>query len=397
MVQATSEILELTGRLHEGAVDDEVWKAALDSACRMIGTAGLLLGVVEKGRLGSLLGHRLPDEAIALLYESLGTADSNPWVGAAATQALRRPVTVDDLGGQAAIERTRLWRDLNRPFGIGECAGAVLERQPGTADIVTVGRAVGMGGFEPAQIRAFAGLIPHLARVWRVKRTLAEWKAMAGTLTFILDRLERAVVVAGPEGEVRFANRAADRLLSRGDALDATRGRLRAARPHHTAALASLIERASMTGAGAAATAVDAVSIPCAGEGAAVAVVAEPLASAHSDCLGHSAKPGAVLFIGDSQASTRPPAERLRIVYNLTPAEARLTALVVDGCGIASAARSLGVSPNTVKYHLKAIFGKVGASSRSQLVRRVLADVGGLAEPEKMIPAAAGLPASPRR
>lgn len=115
-------------------------------------------------------------------------------------------------------------------------------------------------------------------------------------------------------------------------------------------------------------------------------MVAEPLAPSHSDTLGHRAEPGAVLFISDSEACTRPSADHLRVVYGLTAAEARLTALVATGHDSHSAARNLGVSGNTVKYHLKSIFDKVGVSRQAELIRRMLADVGGLAEPAKLRP-----------
>jgi DNA-binding CsgD family transcriptional regulator len=228
--------------------------------------------------------------------------------------------------------------------------------------------------------------LPHIARAWRVKRTLVEWESLAGTLKFVLDRLERAVLVTGPDGRVRFANRAADALLSRGDRIDARQGRLRAARSYYNDALVSLIDRAAQTGLGAGTAAVDAISIPSADGNAPLAIVAEPLAPAHSDRLGHSTAPGAVLFISDSEASNDPSLERLRVVYGLTRAEARLTSLVVKGHGIASAAKLLRISQNTVKFHLKTVFSKVDVSRQTQLVRRVLADVGGLAEPEAMLP-----------
>ncbi len=386
MARTGFDILSLVGQLHEGVVDDEAWTRGLDSACEMIGIAGLLLGAVEEGRLGSIVGHRMPEEGIALVSRSLATAAENPWVDATDVQPLRRPVTVSALGGQQALERTPLWKEFYRPFGIGESAGAVLERQPAATEVVVIGRTVGQPGFRSSELNAFGTLIPHLARAWRVRRSLAEWEALAGTLTFILDRLERAIVVTGADGHIRFANRAADQLLSRGDGLDATRGRIRAARSYYSDALATLIERAARTGLGAESVAVDALSIPCANDSPPLAIVAEPLAPAHSERLGHSAAPGAVLFISDSEASTRPSADRLRLVYRLTPAEAQLASLIVDGHGLESAASALGVSPNTAKYHLKSVFGKVGVSRQTQLVRRVLADVGGLAEPEKMIP-----------
>ena len=132
--------------------------------------------------------------------------------------------------------------------------------------------------------------------------------------------------------------------------------------------------------------AVDALALPAGDNFSALAVVAEPLAPPHGDVLGHSPEPGAILFISDSEAGTTPPIERIRVVYGLTPAEARLTSLLVKGASIATAAEQLEVSQNTAKFHLKAVFEKTGVRRQSQLVRRVLADVGGLAEPEKRLP-----------
>ncbi len=388
MGKAGPDILNLVGQLHEGVVDDDAWTRGLDAACAIIGSPVLMLGAVNEGRLGSLLGHRMPREMVDSVAASFCTPIDNPWVAAVATERLRRPVTTDDLGGQQALEHTRMWKEFYRPFGVREAAGAVLERQPGFAEIVMIGRTFGQPAFQSAELKAFGRVLPHIARAWRVKRQLAEWKTRAGTLKFVLDRLDRAIVVTGPEGEIRFANRAADRLLSRGNGIDATRGRLRAARPRDTDALRLLIDGATRTGVGTGQIAVDAVAIRCSDDSPPLAVVAEPLAPAHSDRLGHEAFPGAVLFIGESEASSRPSVDRLRIVYGLTPAEARMTSLVVEGHDIASAALAAAVSENTVKYHLKTIFGKVGVSRQTQLVRRVLADVGGLAEPEKMVPAA---------
>ncbi|HEX8215974.1 MAG TPA: helix-turn-helix transcriptional regulator, partial [Allosphingosinicella sp.] len=288
------------------------------------------------------------------------------------------------------------WSDLYAPFNIGDSMGATLERQPGGSDVMVIGRRRNQAPFGRAGKDAFAALIPHIARAWRVKRMLSEWQDLAGTLKLVLDKLERGVVVTDREGKVRFANGAADRLLTRGGAIDATRGRIRAARSCDSDALLALVGRAARTAVGDDAIATDALSLTRMDDGARLSVVAEPLAPAHSDTLGHCAEPGAVLFISDSQACTRPSQERLELVYGLTPAEARLTALVVDGLDTASAARALGVSANTVKYHLKTVFGKVGVRRQAELVRRVLADVGGLAEPDKLSLTAAGIGAPVR-
>lgn len=390
MGKAGPDILKLVGQLHEGLADEDLWSRAVDGVCDLLAVPGLLMAVVNRdGRAIQFeFAHNAGHNLISLLEGPLADPVHNPWISLVRVHPLRRPATVGDLGGQPALERTRMWSEFYRRYDLGDSLGAALERQPEFAHVITMARRTSQPDFDSADRRVFAAILPHIARAWRVKRQLAEWKTTAGTLKFVLDRLDRAIVVTGPEGEIRFANRAADRLLSRGNGIDATRGRLRATRPCDTDALRLLIDGAARTGVGTGQIAVDAVAIRCSDDSPPLAVVAEPLAAAHGDRLGHEASPGAVLFIGESEASSRPSVDRLRVVYGLTPAEARLTSLVVDGHDIASAALAAAVSENTVKYHLKTIFGKVGVSRQTQLVRRVLADVGGLAEPEKMVPEA---------
>jgi DNA-binding CsgD family transcriptional regulator len=61
-----------------------------------------------------------------------------------------------------------------------------------------------------------------------------------------------------------------------------------------------------------------------------------------------------------------------RLVEPLTPREHEVLVLVADGLRNREIAQRLGVSEHTVKFHLAAIFGKLGASSRTEVVRKAL-------------------------
>jgi len=60
------------------------------------------------------------------------------------------------------------------------------------------------------------------------------------------------------------------------------------------------------------------------------------------------------------------------LVEALTPREREVLDLLADGVGNREIAQTLGISEHTVKFHLGAIFGKLGASTRTEAVRRGL-------------------------
>jgi DNA-binding CsgD family transcriptional regulator len=62
----------------------------------------------------------------------------------------------------------------------------------------------------------------------------------------------------------------------------------------------------------------------------------------------------------------------------LTPTESRVARLIAEGHTNRSAAAELVLSTNTVATHLRAVFGKLGVNSRSQLTRLALAETANL-------------------
>ena len=65
----------------------------------------------------------------------------------------------------------------------------------------------------------------------------------------------------------------------------------------------------------------------------------------------------------------RPPE---RVDYDLTPHEQRLLKLLIDGHTKKSAATEIGVSVNTVSFHLKRVYEKLQVHSKSEAVAKAL-------------------------
>jgi DNA-binding NarL/FixJ family response regulator len=67
----------------------------------------------------------------------------------------------------------------------------------------------------------------------------------------------------------------------------------------------------------------------------------------------------------------RPPE---RADYELTPHETRLLKLLVEGYNYTTSAQELGVSINTIKFHMRHIYDKLQVHSKSEAVAKALRD-----------------------
>lgn len=77
----------------------------------------------------------------------------------------------------------------------------------------------------------------------------------------------------------------------------------------------------------------------------------------------------AAIFVRDLGNTAPFPAELFVRRYAITPAEARVMMLLVQGMSLADAAGTLGISMPTAKTHLAHLFEKTGTSRQADLVR----------------------------
>jgi NarL family two-component system response regulator YdfI len=95
-------------------------------------------------------------------------------------------------------------------------------------------------------------------------------------------------------------------------------------------------------------------------------VVAEASSVSGARALGQDAD---AYLLAPPQSQTE---ETDPLVEALTPREVQVLELVADGLPNKAIAARLGVSDETVKFHLGSVFGKLGASNRTDAVRQAL-------------------------
>ena len=76
----------------------------------------------------------------------------------------------------------------------------------------------------------------------------------------------------------------------------------------------------------------------------------------------------AIVFVEDVWATHPASAEKIALVFGVTPAEARLVAALSEGRTLMDAVHRLGISYNTGRAQLRSVLSKTGIRRQSELM-----------------------------
>ncbi len=214
------------------------------------------------------------------------------------------------------------------------------------------------GPFTVPEAHYFIQVVPHLSRIVGLAEKFARLDTTNGLN--LLQRLGTAAIVIDGTGIARHINSAAEAMI--GPDFNLVRGRPTATDRAGNRRLQSLIAAALATQAGAAEAPEPSV-VPR--DGAPwLLVETMPVTALGSDVF---ATGRVVLLLTDLTEPLRPREKAFGAAFGLTPAEARLACRIASGAGIDEAAAALGISRETVRSQLKAVFAKTGTRTQAGL------------------------------
>lgn len=219
------------------------------------------------------------------------------------------------------------------------------------------------GSFEREDFEKLRFLFPHIRQTLRMRDRLAEAERHANGLEAALDRLSIGAIVLDRFGRVRFANRMAEAILQDRDGLYLDRGDcLQAANQ------ADLQRCIAATLGGVVVERVAVVPRPSGRRCYTVTVSPAP-----GGAVARTVAMAALVFIVDPERIPQPGRELLAEAFGLSAAEQRVALALYAGLRPQEIATLLGLSANTVKTHLKAIFLKTETASQADLRQRLAA------------------------
>jgi DNA-binding CsgD family transcriptional regulator/PAS domain-containing protein len=352
--------------LFASLLDDEPWSAFLDRLRHVAQAsfATLILTPRTAGRPGMIL-----------------TPGADPSIGA---DYARRLFTIDPFTGLPEGEVAR-FRDFvseetlgrNPAFREFMSSLEVLGVDIDLPDRVELRLRLTRASHEPPFTRDDAArlqrLVPHVRIALRLFERLSSVETEQRIYAGAVAQMAIGVVILNREGKALQLNAHASAILAKADGLALRNGavvlenadlarqlRARLARTDDTEPLTLRIERPS-------------------GAGDFLLVISRAPGPEHVAAGGG---PAAVLFLTDPTRGPRIAADAVRDLLGLTPSEAEVAARLADGLSIAEVADRLGISPNTVRAHLRSIFGKTGVKRQSQLMQLVHQSLPGLGHTE---------------
>jgi DNA-binding CsgD family transcriptional regulator len=236
--------------------------------------------------------------------------------------------------------------------------------------------------YERDHVHLLRSLAPYVRHALHVHLRLSTHATGAAALG-ALDRLRMGVVLADSQCRLVYANPPGQRILDRADGLSVgSGGFLLAARPELTNRLRALVRHAHDYAERGAHTpgpkneptaAGGSLRLPRPSGQLPLEVLVGPLRMAGGSGASRGpTQPSVVIFLSGLGESLDIGLDRLRQLYRLTPAEARLTLRLLEGEDIKAAATAMGISVNTAKTLLRRSFERTGTRRQAELVSLIL-------------------------
>jgi len=366
---------KLVADFYEANLDPAFWPQALLALCEWIDAdvAGFLSHDFDTsdGRFQQVIG--LSAEAQSSYRRQ--HARSNPWLQA--EEYFREAPSVvrgSDIVDSETIRSSSFHRNWLKTSGLGAHAFAVVERHGSRLKTLVLARCDGKPDFDDEALAALANLVPSLMRALQAGLALNNLRSLDRAALRAIDAMPIGVIVLDRSAVVLETNRFARTILDAGEGLSAASGTLTAEIGGRRLKLRDLLVRLNERGALMLSEEVSILPVPRPSGQRPLTLLLTPLdVPAETDD-----GPAALLFVGDPERPASFDQTRIARLYGLSRAESRVAALLASGYRLEQVAESLDIAYETVRKHLKQIFGKTGTYRQAELVRMLVTGPAGL-------------------
>ena len=360
-------VLGLIGRIYDAASDPKLWPIFLEDFADIVGgtTTSVIVNDV-KNRMGNLAVAVRMDPHWQHKYDE-------HYVGVDCWGANGMHLTTGDVvTGQmlcpdSLLQKSEFFNDFLRPMGAMHEFCGVIRKDQSVFTVISSLRPRRSGPFGEDEIRLLKTLMPHLQRAVQLHQRIATLESQAQWASDTFDRLAMGLIILGAGGKILIINQQAANIIKQNDGLKIASDSLSTERHAETKRLQQLIHGAAASASGKSLNSGGAMTISRPSVRRAFEILVVPLRLTTS--WKGPDRASAAVFITDPE--TQPEAQQavLSRLYDLTPAEARLAAAMMQGTSLEQIASEFGLARNTVRSQLQKIFQKTSVKRQAELVR----------------------------
>jgi DNA-binding CsgD family transcriptional regulator len=267
----------------------------------------------------------------------------------------------------AQAVRSDFYQDVVRPMGGFRAILSVVLRHARHGSLLAVCRPHHAADFSDDDANVIEHVIPHIARALKARLDIEAAERRSAVALDALDRVDAALAVVDAELRPVLLSRRAEKIVMCGDGLRRTGDGLAAWAPGETTRLRSQVRCAAAEDPRVPGTFALRLTRPP--PGPPWAVTLRRLAPASGMSTG---APLVAVVLEDAIRGVGDIGGTLHAMFDLTPREIAVATALARGHDLVETADSLGITPGTVRNHLKAVFLKTHTHRQSELVSLIL-------------------------
>jgi len=363
----------LVGLLHQASIGPGLWPRALDTLSSVLGDVPVFFYAVEPGNSADDFCYLSGLPPAFCRTGRDGRWKTGGWLQKALDleMPLLTLISTSALMSADEFKETNFHRNLLKPNGFEGALFAVLHRQGNKICVVGTLRPKGAAAIASKKQAVFQKLLPHFqatAPLYGMKTIEAVAEMVRATVQplpfgfFIVDR--RAAIL--------FQNAMGEKILAseKGGDANASNQLLLGSR-HEQAIFSRLLKETLADGESSSLPAPRAMNLSEGNGQAALSllILPAPPGAGNSDKV----KNWATVIVSVNGKRPDPPADILRQLFPFTQVEARIVKALLRHDTLKAVAVENSITVNTLKTHLKNIYGKTGTSRQTELVRLLMA------------------------
>lgn len=370
-------LVDLVSDFYGASMDTRFWPTALSKLREALDASACALMTHDFVSQTGLITHAAGINVDFIFSYTELYARSNPWLQ---NEDSFRTSGVVWIGTELVPESEQASGDYNEcwlaPQGLKHQLFGVLERHASEVLYVYAARSEAVEPFGPEEALLLRRLLPYLEKSLRARQMLKRSQTVRQVALGALDVMPIGVILVSLGGAVLAANKVARDIMAGRDVLTVGRNGLEVITEGRKTRFRDMLAEALKPRERNRAIRPPAFSVVRPSGLRPLLLLISPVRSPSGSASWD--EPAAVLFIGDPEHIGDIDETRLRQIYGLTGAEARIAALLARGYRLDEIAAMLDVAYETTRKHLKQIFGKTGTRRQADLVRMVMSGPGGL-------------------